>query len=79
MSRLIVTDIEGVLLLPSDSHIDKRGTFTKIYPQKILSEQLNSVAISFNPLIGTIRVGSVVLGPIFVITTVPDPLKSVTF
>lgn len=55
MSRLIVTDIEGVILLPSDSHIDKRGTFTKIYPQKILSEQLNSVAISFNPLIGTIR------------------------
>lgn len=55
MSRLLITDFEGVLLSQSDSHSDNRGTFTKIFPKKLLREQLNSVAISINPIIGTIR------------------------
>jgi len=55
MSRLPVTDFEGVQLSQSDSHSDDRGTFSKIYPRNILREQLNSIAISFNPTIGTIR------------------------
>ena len=46
----------------------------------ICPEKVEGVAgVALKSLIGTIRFESVALGAIFVITTVPDPLKSVTF
>ena len=55
MSRIPLIEFEGVRLSNSDLRTDIRGTLLKIEPLKLLNESLGSVAISFNPLIGTIR------------------------
>lgn len=55
MSRTPLIEFEGVRLSNSDSSTDIRGTLLKIEPHKVLDESLGSVAISLNPLVGTIR------------------------
>ena len=48
-------DINGVRVIQINKHVDNRGNFFKFHPQQILEFDLDSVAISVNPLIGTIR------------------------
>lgn len=55
MSKIQVTEIEGVRLSKSISVSDPRGSFIKIQPNHEFQNQLNSVATSINPKLGTIR------------------------
>lgn len=50
-----VDEISGVKILQTFSVIDTRGNFSKIQPHKEFKSQLDSVAFSVNPMIGTIR------------------------
>jgi len=50
-----VGEISGVKTLQTFSAIDTRGNFSKIQPHKEFKSQLDSVAYSVNPMIGTIR------------------------
>jgi dTDP-4-dehydrorhamnose 3,5-epimerase len=49
------SEIEGVKILQATSTSDSRGDFVKFHPGKVLFERLNSIAVSINPKIGTIR------------------------
>ena len=48
-------EIEGVKLINSISSEDLRGRFVKFLPTNLLNQELDSVAVSFNPQVGTIR------------------------
>lgn len=50
-----VSQIEGVRITQVKSASDVRGTFIKFHPLKELENTLDSVALSFNPHLGTIR------------------------
>jgi dTDP-4-dehydrorhamnose 3,5-epimerase len=50
-----VSEIEGVKITPINSLFDTRGTFAKFHPLNELKTSLDSVAISLNPILGTIR------------------------
>jgi dTDP-4-dehydrorhamnose 3,5-epimerase len=55
MLRVDFSDIEGLKLIEAVTHNDMRGSFTKYHPSLYLRENLSSVAISYNPKLGTIR------------------------
>lgn len=50
-----VTKIDGVRLTQMNLATDSRGSFIKFHPSLEISDQLGSIAISFNPKLGTIR------------------------
>ena len=50
-----VADFDGVQIIESDSISDQRGTFLKFHPLKELEDSLDSIAISINSKLGTIR------------------------
>ena len=50
-----VSEIQGVKITSVKSVADVRGTFIKFHPLKELANSLDSVAVSFNPNLGTIR------------------------
>lgn len=53
--RINLSQIQDVRLVQGISNQDLRGQFIKLQPQNLLSEKLNSIAISVNPKAGTIR------------------------
>lgn len=55
MSLVNATEIEGVKILEANAAKDLRGTFLKYTSEKLLSDKLGSIAISINPIPGTIR------------------------
>lgn len=55
MEPLLVTEFEGVQISELDSYTDFRGTFLKFDPNKVLNDDMSCIAVSINPLIGTIR------------------------
>lgn len=55
MIRVLAADIEGVRVTESFCTSDSRGTFRKIQPSLDFQDRLDSVAISTNPRVGTIR------------------------
>lgn len=55
MINISAAEIEGVRVTESISASDSRGTFIKIQPSLEFQNGLDSVAISINPKIGTIR------------------------
>ena len=50
-----VSTIEGVRINQFKSVSDIRGTFVKLYPLRELGNSLDSVALSLNPNLGTVR------------------------
>lgn len=50
-----VVQIDGVRIIQAKSVTDARGTFIKFHPLQELENSLDSVAISFNPIPGTVR------------------------
>jgi len=50
-----VGEISGVKILQTFTATDTRGSFSKIQPHEEFKGQLDSVAFSVNPMIGTIR------------------------
>lgn len=50
-----VSGIDGVRITQFKSTSDARGTFIKLHPLSELGNSLDSVALSFNPNLGTIR------------------------
>lgn len=50
-----VANIDGVRITQSILVTDVRGTFVKFHPLRELGNTLDSVAVSFNPNLGTIR------------------------
>ena len=48
-------NINEVRVMQINKHEDNRGNFFKFHPQQILQSNLDSVAISVNPYLGTIR------------------------
>jgi dTDP-4-dehydrorhamnose 3,5-epimerase len=50
-----VHEIQGVQISQVEVHHDSRGKFLKSFPSKVLLHELNSVAVSINPLRGTVR------------------------
>ena len=55
MKSVQVSEIEGVRVTKSISTSDSRGTFIKVHPFREFEHNLDSVAISINPKLGTIR------------------------
>lgn len=55
MTAIDASDIEGVRLTQVKSITDNRGTFVKFHPLTEFENSLDSVALSFNPVLGTIR------------------------
>ena len=55
MTSYGVTEIEGVQLIESTYSTDFRGSFIKFQPDRFLIENWNSVGISINPKVGTVR------------------------
>jgi dTDP-4-dehydrorhamnose 3,5-epimerase len=55
MSTNKVSVIDGVRITQFKSVSDVRGTFVKLHPSRDLGNSLDSVALSFNPNLGTIR------------------------
>jgi dTDP-4-dehydrorhamnose 3,5-epimerase len=55
MTKYNVTDIEGVRMIQSKYSSDIRGSFVKFQPNSLLKENWNSVAVSINPIVGTVR------------------------
>jgi dTDP-4-dehydrorhamnose 3,5-epimerase len=53
--RSIVSEIDGVMLIKAKHTTDLRGSFVKFQPDYLLNEKVNSVAVSINPKVGTIR------------------------
>ena len=50
-----VSEIDGIRISHTKSVTDARGTFIKFHPSRELENSLDSVALSFNPNLGTIR------------------------
>lgn len=55
MSRVNPTDIEGVFFIEATHSSDLRGRFIKFEPNRHLKNELGCVAVSINPLEGTVR------------------------
>jgi dTDP-4-dehydrorhamnose 3,5-epimerase len=55
MTNYDVSEIEGVQLNESLYSTDFRGSFIKFQPNAFLTDNCNSVGISINPKVGTIR------------------------
>ena len=55
MKSVQVSEIEGVRVTKSISASDPRGTFIKVHPFREFEHSFDSVAISINPRLGTIR------------------------
>lgn len=55
MTKCNVTEIEDVVMIQSKYSTDIRGSFVKFQPDILLREKWNSVAISINPHVGTVR------------------------
>ena len=55
MSKVSVSEIQGVKITNAFSHSDSRGSFIKFHPEDFLVGSLSSVAVSINPNAGTIR------------------------
>jgi dTDP-4-dehydrorhamnose 3,5-epimerase len=55
MTNVRVADIEGVCLTGTNVSSDSRGSFIKIHPFEKFKQSLDSVAVSTNPSLGTIR------------------------
>lgn len=55
MINILAAEIEGVRVLESMSASDFRGTFIKVQPSLEFQGGLDSIAISINPRVGTIR------------------------
>jgi dTDP-4-dehydrorhamnose 3,5-epimerase len=55
MEPLPVEQFDGVQILTFDLYNDIRGSFLKLEPKKLMQGDFNYVAVSNNPLIGTIR------------------------
>ena len=55
MSSIDFSNIEGVKLGQAVSSSDSRGRFIKFHPENFLHDKLDSVAVSINPKVGTIR------------------------
>lgn len=50
-----VAKIDGVRINPIQSASDSRGSFFKFHPLSEIENPLDSVALSFNPITGTVR------------------------
>jgi dTDP-4-dehydrorhamnose 3,5-epimerase len=50
-----ITEIEGVKLIEAIHFDDSRGRFIKFRPDEVFSKKFDSVALSVNPIAGTIR------------------------
>ena len=50
-----VSEVEGVRVTKVNSTSDNRGTFLKFHPAQEFEGDLDSIALSINPLLGTIR------------------------
>ena len=50
-----MNEIEGVRITPTKLVADDRGIFVKFHPQNDFVSTLDSIALSFNPILGTIR------------------------
>ena len=50
-----VSEIEGVRISSTKSVSDARGTFVKFHPVNEFDGSIDSIAISFNPVLGTVR------------------------
>ena len=55
MTTMRVSQLDGVRITQVKSVSDPRGAFIKFYPMKEFGNSLDSVALSFNTSIGTIR------------------------
>ena len=55
MTNYLDTEFDGVRFSKVNSASDPRGVFIKFHPLKELEGSLDSVALSFNPNLGTIR------------------------
>ena len=55
MTSVQVSEIEGVRVTKSITASDSRGTFIKVQPFREFQNNLDSVAVSVNPKLGTIR------------------------
>jgi dTDP-4-dehydrorhamnose 3,5-epimerase len=55
VSKVSVSELQGVKIIDVFAHNDSRGSFTKFHPQNLLFEKLSAVAVSTNPTVGTIR------------------------
>lgn len=55
MLQINITDIQGVRVVKAIHASDLRGQFIKYHPNAFLRSRLESVAVSINPTIGTIR------------------------
>ena len=53
--RSIVSEIDGVMFIKAKHTNDSRGRFLKFQPGDLLIEKMNSVAVSINPKVGTVR------------------------
>ncbi len=50
-----VSEIDGVKFVKANYATDSRGRFVKFQPGDLLNEEMNSVAVSINPKVGTVR------------------------
>jgi len=55
MDKSRVEAIEGIELTSCQFSSDDRGTFVKFHPMNLLSNTLDSIALSQSPILGTIR------------------------
>ena len=55
MKNMRVPEIEGVRISKVHSQSDNRGAFIKFHPLVELDNPLDSVALSFNSSLGTVR------------------------
>ncbi len=55
MRALNLSEIQGVRLVQAISNQDLRGQFIKLHPHNLLTTKIDSIAISLNPTVGTIR------------------------
>jgi dTDP-4-dehydrorhamnose 3,5-epimerase len=54
-SSSVASEIDGVKLIQIKNSTDSRGSFLKLHPSYLLDQEMNSVALSINPKVGTIR------------------------
>lgn len=55
MDKSRVEVIEGIELIPIKFSLDDRGNFVKFHPMNLFSNTLDSIALSQNPILGTVR------------------------
>lgn len=55
MKAIKINEIDGVRITKIESSSDSRGIFIKFHPSRVLNTILDSIALSINPIIGTVR------------------------